>query len=107
MFRGIRITGNKYDYWMFCLCQMDAVTLAQIKCKYTKIEGFHSWQQQEAKLKQWFPEFGHDGQFAITPETPIFLQDFWQNADDGDDRDDSKCQKNTSWTMSRKTCTTT
>jgi len=90
VFRGIRITGMKYDYWIFCLCKMDAVAIAEIKCKYSKIEGFQSWQQQEAKLMQWFPQFKPGGQFAFTPTCPLFLQDFWQNADDGDSRDNDK-----------------
>ena len=85
VFKGIRIPCHKYDYWIFCLCKLDAVAIAQIKCSYTKIEGFQSWQQQEAKLKEWFPAFQAGEAYEITPETPIFMQDFWQNADDGDD----------------------
>jgi len=94
VFKGIRILAQKYDYWMFCLCKIDSDAIAQIKCKYTKIEGFQSWQQQEAKLKEWFPGFEDGEAFEITPEKPIFLQDFWQNADDGDDQDDDKWHNN-------------
>ena len=94
VFKGIRITAQKYDYWMFFLCKIDSDAIALIKCKYTKIEGFQSWQQQEAKLKEWFPQFDHGGDNEITPLNPIFMQDFWQNADDGDSEEDDKWHNN-------------
>ena len=75
---GTRIVRTKkYDYWICFLYREEYATMTIKRNNFGRIEGYETWQEQQANVLKWFPSTVDN----FTPLTPIFLQNFWQDAD--------------------------
>jgi len=76
---GTRVVRTKkVDYWICFLNEIEYNNMKDTRRNFGKILGYETWQQQEAHVKKWFP--GTTKYFS--KEDPIFLQNFWRDADD-------------------------
>jgi len=83
------VPTKKYDYWICFLCPEPYENMLHTRKNFGIIQGYETWQQQQEHVKYWFPSTRKEDLF--TPEMPIFLQNFWKDADD--DKQKKKTEK--------------